>query len=102
MPTINPNMILVLASCRKDRPRQDADVLRQGSAIQFERIDLWRELDPQHVSARRTADSSALRKILCHCVANALHLSHQSRAQPLQVTIIAASLQEFCNHPLLQ
>src|SRR5204863_456897 len=74
MSAVNADIVLELPAGRKHRSWNNRDVLGQCGAMQLQRVDPPRQLNPQHVASGRPADTRARREILGDGCADAFHL----------------------------
>src|SRR5262245_19148384 len=100
MSATDPDVISKLTAGGKDDSRNHTYVVRERSAIQPQRIDLFRQLDPQDVSSCGSRDFRAFRKVSRDRLAEELHLIGKRRPQPSQMPVVAALLNKFRNRDL--
>ena len=60
---VQPQAVSILPAGREDRAGGNADAMRQCRSMQFQRIHISGQLDPEDLSALRTRDPGAVREI---------------------------------------
>src|SRR5262245_33348441 len=85
--TRNPNEVGVVAARREDRAGQEMDSLPRSFALHPSAIESVGQLDPQHETAFRRNDPSALRKCPEHVLARGVHRLQKRGTQVLQVFV---------------
>src|SRR5262249_35660280 len=79
----------------EDGPGENADPVLQGTAVHVDGVGPMRQLHPEHVAARGSADAGAVGKIAGGGVADPRHLAGQGQAEAAEVTIVAAGVEEL-------
>jgi hypothetical protein len=92
----------IAAADAERRAGRDADVLKPREREHLARVDVARQLDPQHHAALRQAEPAAGREVARHRVGHLMRLHLQRHAQPAQVVVVAAVADELSDHLLLQ